>query len=342
MNHPEEELSTTPSAPAAASESRIDSDSIRVGEMLGRGAFCRVYEVHLGLLDRSQRSGFFAKETDVKEHRRSLTPFAMKRIRSSILRTKRPSFVRGVRTDLKTEANILSRIMHPHIVRLHYVTPDEESSDPDGQVLYMERLYGTVAEQLRKTSIHHSILPVLSLVSIKRRRLQREKHQCSIALPVARALEYLHSRRIIYRDLKPANVGYDAEGRVKLFDFGLARDLRDMDDNRRLTGSTGSMRYMAPEVYKGEDYGLPADVYSFGLFLWEVSTLKKPYARMTGDELVESVFNGTLRPKVNWQCGSLRIQKLLRRCWDVAPSVRPSFSEINEILSEELSCHEEN
>ena len=57
---------------------------------------------------------------------------------------------------------------------------------------------------------------------------------------------------IIYRDIKPNNIGFDVRGDLKLFDFGLSRELRDIDKTEggmyKLTGCTGSRRYMAPEV----------------------------------------------------------------------------------------------
>ena len=81
---------------------------------------------------------------------------------------------------------------------------------------------------------------------------------------VARALRYLHDNDIIYRDLKPDNVGFDIRGDVKLFDFGLTKELRPRDrirtDEYRASGQTGSRRYMAPEVVLCKNYGLKADI----------------------------------------------------------------------------------
>jgi serine/threonine protein kinase len=85
---------------------------------------------------------------------------------------------------------------------------------------------------------------------------------------VCDALKYLHKNNIIYRDLKPANVGFDDSGVVKMFDFGLARH---MDDCERAIA--GSLRYMAPETMLGEGSDAKSDVYSFGILLYEVVTL---------------------------------------------------------------------
>eukprot|EP00957_Ditylum_brightwellii_P160693 12233722-Ditylum_brightwellii.AAC.1 len=78
------------------------------------------------------------------------------------------------------------------------------------------------------------------------------------AADLADAVRYLHSRRIIFRDLKPDNVGYDSQGVLKLFDFGLAKELREHQRNSEgtynLSGNTGSQRYMAPEVSLRQPY----------------------------------------------------------------------------------------
>ena len=96
------------------------------------------------------------------------------------------------------------------------------------------------------------------------------------------ALECLHSHNIIFRDLKPDNVGFDVRGDVKIFDFGLSRvmpsDCNTYDEVFEMSGA-GSPRYMAPEVM-GEypRYNLKADVYTYSILMWEILALKKPYA----------------------------------------------------------------
>ena len=64
-----------------------------------------------------------------------------------------------------------------------------------------------------------------------------------VAIPVAEAMKYLHSNNVIFRDLKPSNIGFNEHGTVKLFDFGLAREITD--PTRLLTGCTGSRRYVS-------------------------------------------------------------------------------------------------
>ena len=159
------------------------------------------------------------------------------------------------------------------------------------------------------------------------------------------------------RDLKPSNIGFTHSGEVKLFDFGLAREVRD--PSRRFTGYTGSARYMAPEgksnwalkeccgcqticsrwivgiddlillpVARSDFYGFPADVYSFAILLWEVCSLEKPFAGMSKQEHLEMVVGAQVRPNISAVMASSRLKKLLQSCWSDDPIQRPRFGEI--------------
>ena len=81
--------------------------------------------------------------------------------------------------------------------------------------------------------------------------------------------------------MKPANIGFDVRGDVKIFDFGLARVMPDdgcpYTDTFLMSGA-GSPRYMAPECLMiGENYNLKADIYSFAIILWEMLSASRPY-----------------------------------------------------------------
>eukprot|EP00545_Synedropsis_sp_CCMP1620_P010208 CAMPEP_0119032172 /NCGR_PEP_ID=MMETSP1176-20130426/41920_1 /TAXON_ID=265551 /ORGANISM="Synedropsis recta cf, Strain CCMP1620" /LENGTH=185 /DNA_ID=CAMNT_0006988583 /DNA_START=156 /DNA_END=714 /DNA_ORIENTATION=+ len=136
-------------------------------------------------------------------------------------------------------------------------------------------------------------------------------------------------------------MGFDENGTVKLFDFGLAREILPCS-SRKLTGATGSRRYMAPEVAMSCPYGLPADVYSFGVFLYECATLHKPYGDMKaiGDmsrsEHIEKVIYGRYRPPFDSRCESSALRRLIQKCWAKSAKSRPDFTHIIEQLKEEL------
>ncbi|THG15386.1 hypothetical protein TEA_013492 [Camellia sinensis var. sinensis] len=93
------------------------------------------------------------------------------------------------------------------------------------------------------------------------------------ALDIARGMNYLHQHKphaIIHRDLTPRNVLQDEAGHLKVTDFGLSKIVQEKDFGYKMTGGTGSYRYMAPEVYRRESYGKSVDVFSFALIVHEL------------------------------------------------------------------------
>jgi len=95
-----------------------------------------------------------------------------------------------------------------------------------------------------------------------------------VAAELLLAIEYLHSVNIIYRDLKPENVLIDGSGHVCLTDFGLSKSL---GDSNRTSTIAGTLIYMAPEVLKGEQYGTPADWWSYGVLVYLLLTGCHPF-----------------------------------------------------------------
>lgn len=110
-----------------------------------------------------------------------------------------------------------------------------------------------------------------------------------IALQVARALEYVHSKKIIHRDIKPENVHLDASGKAKLMDFGIAK--AEGLSMTRAGFALGTPYYMSPEQVMGEQVAEPADVYAFGVMLFEMFTGVKPITGETYERLFYQILN---------------------------------------------------
>jgi len=148
------------------------------------------------------------------------------------------------------------------------------------------------------------------------------------AIDVSCGMRFLHSKGILHRDLKSANVLLDADGYCKVADFGLSCLVVP---SRDLTAETGTYRWMAPEVIRHEAYSFPADVYSFGVLLWELVVREQPYANMTPIQAAFGVAKDNLRPGLTQEVPP-RTRALMQRCWHPMPSMRPPFQEITELL----------
>jgi serine/threonine protein kinase len=149
---------------------------------------------------------------------------------------------------------------------------------------------------------------------------------------VVDGMRYLHDRNIILQDLKPANIGFDESGKVRLFDFGMARYVTECKDDE----VCGTPRYMAPEVMSGEGSSLKSDVYSFGMVLYEVCSLQRPFGHCKSYESLEEAARSTSRPSLDC-IPSKAVQALIQECWNPDPAARPSFEGIHRSLIEEVA-----
>ena len=82
-------------------------------------------------------------------------------------------------------------------------------------------------------------------------------------------VEYLHSKNIIYRDLKPENAVADEEGYLYMIDLGTAKVLHE-DSGYRTFTIIGTPHYMAPEIMEGKGYSFPVDIWSLGIIMYEM------------------------------------------------------------------------
>eukprot|EP00586_Coscinodiscus_wailesii_P004310 CAMPEP_0172482872 /NCGR_PEP_ID=MMETSP1066-20121228/9534_1 /TAXON_ID=671091 /ORGANISM="Coscinodiscus wailesii, Strain CCMP2513" /LENGTH=333 /DNA_ID=CAMNT_0013246351 /DNA_START=135 /DNA_END=1133 /DNA_ORIENTATION=- len=203
--------------------------------------------------------------------------------------------------NLDIEAKLLAIISHPNIIKMRATCL---GNDNQCLSLVLDRLYETLEEKINIWKEERAKYTYLFGVkkSAKPDFQNLKKEQLIAALDIARALRYLHRNNIIYRDLKPANIGFDIRGDCKLFDFGLAKELcpdhKTSNDIYQISGLTGTRRYMAPEVCLCEPYNLTADVYSFAILFWEIWTLKKPFQKLDYEGHTKKVVIKGVRPKV--------------------------------------------
>ena len=125
---------------------------------------------------------------------------------------------------------------------------------------------------------------------------------------------------------------------IRLFDFGLAKELQQSErvggvqgSTYKMSGNTGSLRYMAPEVALSKPYNLAADVYSFGTMLWEMLSLSKPYDGFNRNMHAEMVVSQGIRPSIpmSWP---FTLRNMVERSWSADISERPTMEQCYNIL----------
>jgi serine/threonine protein kinase/Tfp pilus assembly protein PilF len=179
----------------------------------------------------------------------------------------------------RREARSVAALNHPHIVTLHSV------EEADGYLfLTMELVEGRPLSRL----IPKKGFPVERIFKI--------------ALAMAEALAEAHSKGIVHRDLKPSNVMETPEGRVKVLDFGLAKELEAADgtdatltsaDCTRIGDVVGTPTYMSPEQVAGRSIDNRTDIFSLGIVLYEMATGQPPFQGQSRAELASAILRDT-------------------------------------------------
>ena len=319
-----------------------------LGEKLGKGGFNSVYELEKIELDDTQPCN-----TEQRRLRHAVATrvakYAVKFLNESAMANAN-EFCNGA-ADLLLEAKYLSALAghpHPSVITLHGVAAAGASGFATGQMggyfLIVDRLYDTldkridVWKELKRRKMKHPTPTNIKLLQAL--FLQRVQVACDIA----GAIRHLHRLQIVFRDLKPDNVGFDFEGHVKLFDFGLAKELDPLQktDNGmyEMSGGTGSRRFMAPEVALGEPYNLTADIYSFAILFWELCALEKAFGKLSQDDHKDLVIRKHERPpiKKEWKPS---IQYILQACWKRDPTQRTNAKDLYKQLQREVQIYYE-
>ena len=226
---------------------RLDSSGKRVQlqdfeplRVVGRGSYGKVVMVR-------RRPGWQAAGAPPPGEAGGWEPLAMKMLSKAHVVARRQV------EHTQAERAILESVDHPYLLRLRYAfqTPSTlfliTPFLPGGELFHHLRLAGRFSEELA----------------------------CFYAAEVVLGLGHLHGLDIVYRDLKPENILLDADGHVKLTDFGLSKVLAGPGDSTRTF--CGTPEYLAPEVIEGRPHGKGVDWWALGILLWEMLAGAAPF-----------------------------------------------------------------
>ncbi|PPS01062.1 hypothetical protein GOBAR_AA19608 [Gossypium barbadense] len=257
------------------------------------------------------------------------TPVAVKRILPSL------SDDRLVIQDFRHEVKLLVKLRHPNIVQFLGAVTDRKP-------------LMLITEYLRGGDLHQHL---------KEKGALHPSTAINFALDIARGMAYLHTEPnvIIHRDLKPRNVLLvnSSADHLKVGDFGLSKliKVQNSHDVYKMTGETGSYRYMAPEVFKHQKYDKKVDVFSFAMILYQV------VFRLTCDEVDHEMLEGDPplsnyepyeaakyvadghRPIFRSKSYLPELRDLTSQCWAADMGQRPSFLDILKRLEKIKENH---
>lgn len=218
----------------------------------------------------------------------------------------------------RKEVAIMSKLRQPHLLLFMGAC-----TEPGNLMI--------VTEYMSKGSVHDLLYGSgKTPLSFKRKML--------IAKQAALGMNWLHCSEppFIHRDLKSANLLVDDNWTVKVSDFGLSqvKPEDDLSMQQDPTAYAGTPLWMAPEVLMRQPFDEKADVYSFGLLLWELLMEQTPFQSIKSlKQLVQTVCVEHKRPEIPPDC-TPTLRSLIHSCWQPSPKDRPTFAEILSVLDD--------
>ena len=225
-----------------------------------------------------------------------------------------------IRERFQMEARAISAIEHPNIIKIY----DFSGAASDTLWIVTEILNGANLAEFQKRYPAGCLHPIVAAIMVRE---------------ITKALHKAHSSGIIHRDVKPENIMVLDEGRIKLMDFGIAKDVSRRDIT--MTGTfMGSPSYMSPEQIRGKDIDHRSDIYSLGVLFYETVTGTLPYVGSTIPEVINKIMIGKFAPPMQIAPGlPAQLNDMILRTMESEPDERYSKvkylgDEIDEFLGE--------
>ncbi|XP_071082770.1 uncharacterized protein [Haliotis cracherodii] len=293
--------------------SHITVKRLKIGRLLGRGAFGNVHEG-------------FAYGTGIADNRPLRV--AIKRLKDSASDEERQAF--------KTELDQMRLLgNHTNIIGL------VGSCNLNGQMAIlmeyaeMGNLLSYLKEKSAKLENYVSVSADGAIAEEKSRQITEETELMLFAWQIARGMAHLESLKCVHRDLASRNVLIAAGPIAKISDFGLTRDVYENGYYFRTSKGRLPYKWLSPEALLWGQYNNKSDVWSFGVLLWEIATLGgSPYPGVPADHLSELHRTGYRMPQPP-NCPD-KLYGIINACWNEDPRQRPPFHRLTEILDQLL------
>lgn len=208
----------------------------------------------------------------------------------------------------KREMQIISQVKFPNIVHCYGICEQPK--------------YSLVMEYMPKGSLFDVLNNLSQPLSWNVRY--------SIAIDIARGLNFLHTNNVLHRDIKSLNVLLGNQMNAKLADFGLAVKV----DDQRFASNQAVGTWMAPELISGEEkYTTKADIYSLGITFWEIAARKLPFEKVKQTELIPVEAAKGMRDDIPPDCPK-KFASIIKFCWDNDAQKRPTAGDVVRLLQE--------
>eukprot|EP00754_Rhynchopus_humris_P029342 Rhum_TRINITY_DN15211_c10_g1::Rhum_TRINITY_DN15211_c10_g1_i2::g.144968::m.144968/K08857/NEK1_4_5; NIMA (never in mitosis gene a)-related kinase 1/4/5 len=210
-----------------------------------------------------------------------------------------------------SEIKCLSLVKHPNVIRYY-----EDKEEGDSLLIIMEYADGGDLDRQVKQRSKNNF------------QYFQEHEILFMFVQLCMALDHIHGKKMLHRDIKGANIFLTSTGVIKLGDFGFSHEYEETVSNAVAGTFCGTPYYLAPELWENKKYGKKADVWSLGVLLYEMCALKRPYTAQNMKGLMDKVLKGEFAPPPSY-CRQA-MHDLIAFILQADPEKRPTVREIFE------------